>query len=378
MHKNIKVQYLYFPILLIFLFLAGCGSGSDGDTSKNGSNPPSFDPDNINQGLTGYLYTSESVANLEPNTKYPVIIDLATGKTHRILEPLLIMHSHYAAPFASFDGTTLAMFGNNQDCRDRRPDYEYNDCIFLARLGQSVEILYPIGTSQPARPSWKGDMLAAYGGLIGGDFSTTALRLISLDGELIQTVGDFQISTFTWLPDGRLMFVWDKRFYLTDVPYDLNATEVHAYNGEEIIRFLSSSHDGTRVAFEIKGVGYSHVMVMNIDGSGLRQLTANSPDDITDPYEGYPVWSPDDQWIMVENNTYWEPTLYAVRSDATEVILDDDQYAPGDAIKIQTDWQDHLNSADYGDPLTAWLSFAPFLDAGAVVQTNPSKTGGLP
>lgn len=82
-------------------------------------------------------------------------------------------------------------------------------------------------------------MLAAYGGLIGGDFSTTALRLISLDGELIQTVGDFQITTYTWLPDGRLMFVWDKRFYLTDAPYDLNATEVHTHNGEEVIRLRS-------------------------------------------------------------------------------------------------------------------------------------------
>lgn len=135
MHKNIKVQYFYLPVLLIFLLLVGCGSGNDGGTSENGSNPPSFDPGNINQGLTGYLYTSESVANLEPTTKYPVIIDLAIGKTHRILEPLLIMHSHYAAPFASSDGTALAMFGNNQDYHDRRPEYEYNDCIFLARLG---------------------------------------------------------------------------------------------------------------------------------------------------------------------------------------------------------------------------------------------------
>jgi hypothetical protein len=52
--------------------------------------PPPTNNTNINQGLTGYLYTSVSVNGLNPSDRYPVIIDIATGKAHRILEPLLM------------------------------------------------------------------------------------------------------------------------------------------------------------------------------------------------------------------------------------------------------------------------------------------------
>lgn len=117
---------------------------------------------------------------------------------------------------------------------------------------------------------------------------------------------------------------------------------------------------------------------MNIDGSGLRQLTDSPQDDLTDANTAFPVWSPDDKWIMVVNNTTYDPTLYAVRADATKVILDNDQYAPGDAIKVQTDWQSHMYTKSSGDILTAWLPVAPFISASAKAQTEASTSNDLP
>jgi hypothetical protein len=366
----INFRYILLYAILIIFILEGCGSG-DG-TLDNDPNPPSTNTDNVNQGLTGYLYSSESLSDRDRTIRYPVIIDVATGRSHRILEPLEL-DSTLTAPFPSADGRTLIMTGDNQSCNDFQDGVGL--CLFLAQLGQSPKLLYPFETYSPARISPNGEMLVVYSNL--GSISTAALRLISLDGELIEWVGDRHIGSYTWLPDGRLMYVWDKIFYLTDAPYDLDATSVYTFTGDEDIRFLSPSHDGTRIAFQVYDTRYSYVMVMNVDGSGLRQLTDNDPDDISSSRQGHPVWSPDGQWIMVQNDSKWEPTLYAVRSDAIRVILHNDQYAEGDAIKIQTDWQDHLTDKGTGNILTAWLSDAPFLNLSPKAHEDSSVSSNL-
>jgi hypothetical protein len=370
MDDYLKVRYLYLPILPLLLSLAGCDGGGGDAGSLDNPNPPGPG----NQGLTGYLYTSEVVSNLD-GSRYPVIIDLATGKKHRILAPFELK-SMFTAPFASADGSTLVMTGTDQTCKETFR--VYSECFYLARLGQPLKLLSPLIMPAAAKVSPNGEMLVADGELDSN--STDALRLIALDGGLISNVGDHRIGTYAWLPDGRLMYVWNRTFYLTDRPYSLTATAVYTYSDTLDINSLSSSHDGTRVAFVLaqRENANTRVMVMNIDGSGLRQLTDSPQDDLTDANTGYPVWSPDDKWIMVVNNTTYDPTLYAVRADATEVILDNDQYAPDDAIKVQTDWQSHLYPKSSGDILTAWLPVAPFISAHAKAQTEASTSNDLP
>jgi hypothetical protein len=313
---------------------------------------------------------------LNPSDRYPVIIDIATGKTYRILEPLLT-DNYFSSPFPSSDGRTLVMTGDNQDCSTSFNGY-YGSCIFVARLGEPIEMLNPMYINSPARISPNGEMIGARGQLLNSSTSTFGLKLMTLEGQLLQTVGDFHMNTFTWLPDGRLMFVWDRTIYLTDSPYDLNATAIYTAEGDKGVRELSPSHDGTRVAFSLRYDTNSHyIMVMNIDGSGLRQLTDNPPGDV-DPSQYFPVWSPDDQWIMVENNGNMDKTMYAVRVDANKVILDDDQFTPGEAIKIQSDLHDHLSTAGASSMQTAWLSVAPFLDASARSLLDNSESSSLP
>jgi hypothetical protein len=365
MHSNIKVRYLFSPFLLLIFLLQGCGSGGGGGDEPTPIPPDIDDPPpsdtNVNQGLTGYLYTAASVSSVNSTDRYPLIIDLATGKSHRILQPL-VLDTYYSAPYPSNDGRTLVLTGDNQDCSTTF-EYYYSSCVFLARLGQPIEMLHPMDISSSTRISPNGEMLAAKGSA-HGDSTSVALRLISLEGELLQTVGDYRLYSFTWLPDGHLMFVWDDTLYLTDAPYDLNATAVYTHNSDESLSFLSPSHDGTRIAFALdgtdNGISYSHIMVMNIDGSGLRQLTDSAHDEVT-PVQTYPVWSPDDQWIMVNEQLLYGSALYAVKSSATRVILNGDQYAPGDAIKIQTDLYDHIYTPGTTAIQTAWLSEAPFL-----------------
>jgi hypothetical protein len=226
MHSKIKVRYLFFPFLLLVVLLHGCGSGGGGGDEPTPIPPDDDDPppaENVNQGLTGYLYTAMSVSAENPSDRYPVIIDLTTGKSHRILQPL-ILDQGYSTPYPSTDGRTLVLTGDNEECSTTF-DYYYSSCVFLARLGQSIEMLHPMDIDSSTRISPNGEMLAAVGSLHNNSTSK-ALRLISLEGELLQTVGDYMVRAFTWLPDGRLMFVWDDTLYLTDAPYDLNATAV--------------------------------------------------------------------------------------------------------------------------------------------------------
>jgi serine/threonine protein kinase len=54
----------------------------------------------------------------------------------------------------------------------------------------------------------------------------------------------------------------------------------------------SLSPDGSSVAFISSGKGPSDLWVQKVDGSGLRQLTADASS------ESWPVWSPDGSWIV--------------------------------------------------------------------------------
>jgi hypothetical protein len=61
------------------------------------------------------------------------------------------------------------------------------------------------------------------------------------------------------------------------------------------------------------------------------------------------------------------------------VILEGDQYAQGDAIKIQHDMYDHLSITSTTGPggNSAWLSVAPFLEASARPSSDNHVTDNL-
>jgi len=63
----------------------------------------------------------------------------------------------------------------------------------------------------------------------------------------------------------------------------------------DAISHSSLSQDGTRVAFASIAAGHSDIWTQRVDGSDLRQLTNDEPAD------SWPVWSPDDEWIVYQS-----------------------------------------------------------------------------
>jgi serine/threonine protein kinase len=86
----------------------------------------------------------------------------------------------------------------------------------------------------------------------------------------------------------------------------------------EMIHQCAWSPDGQQIVFEA-GSGPGHYFkfyIINVDGSGLRRVTA--PDE---HYYHYPAWSPDGQWIVGQRNC----KLWIVRPDGSDarVLLED-------------------------------------------------------
>jgi TolB protein len=73
----------------------------------------------------------------------------------------------------------------------------------------------------------------------------------------------------------------------------------------------SWSPDGQRIAFTGLRSGRWQVCLINVDGSGYRQVTTGGYD------ARYPVWSPDGRWLAFAGNRdgHWE--IYVVPIDGT-------------------------------------------------------------
>lgn len=104
-----------------------------------------------------------------------------------------------------------------------------------------------------------------------------------------QQVAGFEgVSDYAWLPDGRVVMTAPGGFYLSN-PQLTSASRI-----ADVSRFpdvpgqLDVSPDGASVLF----TSNYHVWIMNLDGSGMRQLT-NS-----DVKEWYPAWSADGKKIF--------------------------------------------------------------------------------
>jgi dipeptidyl aminopeptidase/acylaminoacyl peptidase len=114
-----------------------------------------------------------------------------------------------------------------------------------------------------------------------------------------------------WSPNADIAYAWGGVLILVRYPdgTSRNLTNTGSDNGP------AWSPDGKKVAFRSNRSGHSDLYVMNADGSGVTQLTADSAT------EGRPAWSPDGMKIAFGRTPSdlmaWE--LYVMNADGSGV-----------------------------------------------------------
>ncbi|MBC9932952.1 TolB family protein [Chitinophaga qingshengii] len=103
-----------------------------------------------------------------------------------------------------------------------------------------------------------------------------------------QVAGFEDVSDYAWLPDGRMILTAPGGFYLSNQQLS-SASRLAAVNQfPDVPGQLDVSPDGAAVLF----TSNYHIWAMNMDGSGIRQLTSS------DVKEWYPSWSADGKQVF--------------------------------------------------------------------------------
>ena len=128
-----------------------------------------------------------------------------------------------------------------------------------------------------------------------GQTRLTNSSILILDGSTIHVVSNFDTEP-AWSPDGRkIVFQSDRLFFRQDIEgRDLNLYLINADGSGDEIQLTdhqgadvqpSWSPDGASIAFSSDRDGDMEIYLMNVDGSGVTQLTTNTASDIC------PRWS---------------------------------------------------------------------------------------
>ena len=118
---------------------------------------------------------------------------------------------------------------------------------------------------------------------------------------------------------------------LWTMPLDRSAAprQITSVEGDNVMH-ASLSPDNSHVAFVSRATGNSDIWIQNVDGSDLRQLTADEAAD------AWPVWSPDGNWIVFGSlrNDRWEIRRVPANGGASEKVMDG--FFRGDWIRQPT------------------------------------------
>ena len=154
-----------------------------------------------------------------------------------------------------------------------------------------------------------------------GAYADGVLTLFSRAGAVLAQLPD--ATSFNWMPDGHLLYAIGPDLFRVNA---LGGERVRIATLPAMVQSLSVSPNGQRLALQLKGaktaVDESHIWFMNLDGTGLRQMTYSSFNE-TDP-----VWVGDGSWLLAREGVLTTslgysgcPDLYAVPADADMVEL---------------------------------------------------------
>ncbi len=282
--------------------------------------------------------------------------------------PALVTHVQDAYPVLSPDGATLAF----QSTRNGRW------ALYLAQPdGANVRLLLDSG-DDPVTPSWSPDgQRIAFAASVDGQSEIFVMDRNGADRRrLTNDEGDDSHPHFG--ADGRIYFNSARTTPDRSAEWDRQHHEIFSIDAaggnlrqhtrcRAVCTFPSPSPDGRWIAYrkviDTPGRNWdqsvaprnSEVMVARIDGSDERNVSAHPA------FDGWPVWSPDSQWIAFSSNREGQilvGQVFIVRSDGNDMRRISDGPLSNVQPSIAPDGGSILTSMVYETPRSEASSIA--------------------
>ncbi|RTK98074.1 MAG: hypothetical protein EKK59_08225 [Neisseriaceae bacterium] len=267
------------------LILAACnGDGGNGEPASQppaAGNPPTagaVQTNGVNGAFSGklfYEYAGEYIA-----------FDLASGKP----QPYLQEDTNRYSFSISADGKA-ALVGEQLTTGSREKEAVHRYLAVDTATGKTLGT-YPGSPGSLSGMAMKlspdGEYIAT--GLFRYQWGKAHIVVEDSNGNLLFdfTAAGFD-DAFGWLPDGRMVAA-DANGWLTLFDRNFNQVKrIRQFSGPSLPSGVQASPDGGRLAF----LWNDRIHVMNLDGSGLRQVTTS------DLWQSGAAWSPDGKYLVI-------------------------------------------------------------------------------
>ena len=169
------------------------------------------------------------------------------------------------------------------------------------RVGSRVELIVFCLQPEPGRIFYiTGSQSIHIRNALGGD-----MQALTVQGNSVSVTQDGQ----------RIAFDFDGDVWVANIDEAVNLTNTT----DSVEELPSWSPDGNRILYDLRtdsGQGALDVFVMNEDGSGVTNLTSDTPD----WNDGAPAWSPDGTRIALGSDRTGAGDLYTMASDGSDLV----------------------------------------------------------
>lgn len=299
-----KIKKGFFVITLSsVLLLISCGGGGGGDASLSGNgnqNPLGV----LNPDLSGKL-----IFEYDENTW---LMDMLSGNYNKVPNTYWVSHDNYYGSSNDF-WLNMESVNNNiftvstlDDCDIENTTYA--TCVAIQDInGNYLTHFRFLGKARsPAKLSRDNQYIAIINEHIYSH--DKRLQIYDRSGQLLSGRID-SIEDFVWLDNNRIAYIKDREIVITN---ELSTTPNHGLalpsRIDGTIGSIKANPDGDKFAITIVISGtlvstHATPWIVNIDGSGLRQLATSTSDD-PPPSITSPIWSPDGTWILLKEGAF--------------------------------------------------------------------------